>query len=63
VKRRLASRRIGPWRGGSSVTTISDGTATAVGGPRMIPSALEKRCGCAAICVMSACRVIAQKGR
>src|SRR5262249_31760989 len=63
VKRRLATRRSGPCRGGSSVTTISDGIATASAGPRMIPCALEKRSGCDAISATSACFVIAQNGR
>ena len=43
VKRRLATRRIGPCRGGSSVTTISDGTATALALPRMIPCERDDR--------------------
>jgi len=63
VKRRLATRRIGPCRGGSSVTTISDGIATASTLPRMMPCALEKRTGCDATSTMSACLVIAQNGR
>ena len=61
VKRGMATRRNGPWRGGSSMTTISDGGAGAPGWPRMRPWALENRSGWEAISVMSACLVMAQK--
>ncbi len=63
VKRRLAKRRMGPWRGGSIATTITDGTIGMSAGPMMIPCSLEKRSGWAATWVMSACFVTAQKGR
>ena len=61
VNRGMATRRSGPWRGGSSMTTISDGGAGAPGWPRMRPWALENRSGWDAMSVMSACLVTAQK--
>ena len=62
VKRPFATRRTGPWRGGSSMTTISDGGITTPAGRSVIPCALEKRSGCFEISRMSACFVIAQNG-
>ena len=62
VRRRIPTRRSGPWRGGSSVTTISVGCAGAPVRPRIRPCSFEKRTGCAAMSVMSACLVIAQNG-
>ena len=39
----FATRRIGPCRGGSSMTTISDGGNTTPAGRSVIPCALENR--------------------
>ena len=60
VKRGIAARRNGPCRGGSRVTTMSDGCMPAPERPRTRPPALEKRSGWAEISTMSACRVMAQ---
>ena len=63
VNRAFATRRSGPCRGGSSITTISDGGNTGAGRARSVmPCALENRSGCFAISRMSACLVIAQNG-
>ncbi len=68
VKRRIATRRSGPCRGGSSVTTISvgwPGTDSEPSGPTgmtMSPCSFEKRSGCEATHWMSPCFVIAQNG-
>ena len=62
VNRRMATRRRGPWRGGSRVTTISDGCEGVPIGLRTRPCSFEKRCGCDAISTTSACFVIAQNG-
>ena len=62
VRRRMATRRSGPWRGGSRVTTISIGWPIAPFGPIIRPCSLENRTGCDATSRMSACLVIAQNG-
>ena len=63
MKRLFTSLRIGPCRGGSSITTISDGGIAGASARRsMIPCAFEKLSGCFDTCTMSACFVIAQNG-
>ena len=58
----MATRRSGPCRGGSRVTTISIGCPGEPFGPRMSPCSFENRVGCDATSRMSACFVMAQNG-
>ena len=63
VKRALTSLRSGPCRGGSIMTTISDGGIGGAPARRsMIPCSFEKSSGSFDTCTMSACFVIAQNG-